>query len=173
MTLGLLRWIMDLIALTLFFNLGNQVARFVVVYYTEIMWFSVVWNRWTEWGVSLVLLLLNRWMFVFHFVLAKHYFVRLTTLLFRTNIHRATSSTRKVLRHINYLFIVKNRAINLKRFALICSSLSFFGQIGVDIIVLLRIPTSNTAWQGPRLPWLIESLWYIVFNHVGIFGRLE
>jgi hypothetical protein len=69
----------------------------------------------------------------------------LTTLLFRANIHRATSSAWKILRHINDLFIVKNRAINLERFALISSPLSLFGQIGVDVIVLLRIPTSDTT----------------------------
>ena len=173
MTLGRLRWIVDLGALTLFFNLGNQVAGFVVVYYTEIVWFSVVWHRRTERGVSLVFLLVNGWIFVFHFVLTKHYFVGLATLLFRTNIHRATSSARKILRHINDLFIVKNGAINLERFALLCSPLSLFWQIGVYVIVLLRIPTSDTSWQGPRLPWLVESLWNIVFYHVGIFGGLE
>ena len=71
-------------------------------------------------------LLVNGWIFVFHFVLTKHYFVGLATLLFRTNIHRATSSARKILRHINDLFIVKNGAINLERFALLCSPLSLF-----------------------------------------------
>mgnify|MGYP000722164558 FL=1 len=145
MTLGWLRRIVGLGTLTLFFDLGNQVARFVVVYYTEIVRFSVVWDRRTERGVSLVLLLVNGWIFVFHFVLAKHYFVGLTTLLFRTNIHRTTSSARKVLRHINDLFIVKNRAINLERLALISSPLSLFGQISIYVIILLRIPTSDTT----------------------------
>lgn len=173
MSLGWLCWIVDLSGMTFFVNLGNQIGGFMIVYHTEIVWFSVVWDRWPERGVSLVLLLVNRWIFVFHFVLAKYYFVGLTTLLFRTNIHRATSSARKILRNINNLFIVKNRAINFERFALLGSSLSLFGQISVDVIVFLRIATRDTTWQGPRLPWLIESLRDIVFYYVRIFSRLE
>lgn len=122
----------------------------------------------------LQLLLLLWWRYlIINIISTKHNLFHLPTLFFWANIHGTSTSWWKVLRYVNDLFIVQHTPIDFEGFAWLTSPLSLFGQICVDVVVLLGSLVWNATGEGAGLAGLVKSLLDVVFYHVLVFCWLE
>jgi hypothetical protein len=79
-------------------------------------------------------------------------------------IHRASTCARYILWYKNNLLVVKNTAINFELLILLSRPLPLLGQIGVNIILLLRTGPWDASGEATGLAGMLKSIWDVILD---------